>query len=309
MTDLSPLGSDHRVYLTGGSGFLGRHLRAALANREVPVTLLLHSQTGIQLYDTETAQQGDILDPSSLSVSGHDIVFHLAAQTSVPDSVENPNTTWRVNADGTANVLEAARAAGVDRFLYASTASVYGPPSYLPVDEEHPTDPAEPYGASKLAGDGLVRAYASSYEIETVVARIFNTFGPGQPPHNVVGTIVSQALASSEVELGNLSPSRDFIYVEDVVAGLLRIAEGGESGAAYNIGRGESISIRELADIVLDVLDSDASVVSRSDRQRSDDIEIPDYVADTARLRELGWEPTFDLRAAAEKMWSKIETQ
>lgn len=299
--------STQRVYVTGGSGFLGTHLRAALADRDVPVTLLLHSRTDIDLHDTETVEEGDVLDPSTFSLAGHDTVFHLAAQTSVSDSVDEPGRTWRINADGTANVLEAARRADVERFLYASTASVYGPPSYLPVDETHPTNPAEPYGASKLAGDGLVRAYASSYEMEAVVARIFNTFGPDQPSHNVVGTIMSQALESDEVELGNLSPARDFIYVKDVIAGLLTIIEEGTSGTAYNIGLGQSVKIGELAERLIAEFNPGAEVVSRNDRRRSENIEIPDYVADTARLRQLGWKPEYNLESAISDM--NVETQ
>lgn len=298
---------DRRVYLTGGSGFLGTNLRAMLAEQNVPVTLLLHQTTDLDLYPGETVEQGDILDPDSFSLTCHDIVIHLAAQTSIRESIANPDRTWRINADGTANILEKARKTGVERFLYASTASVYGPPSYLPIDEQHPTNPAEPYGASKLAGDGLVRSYASSYDINTVIARIFNTFGPGQPSYNVVGTILSQASAGERIELGNLSPARDFIYVKDVVAGLLKITEQGEPGTAYNIGRGESLAVGDIAELALDVLDIDADIVSEQERQRSDDIEIPDHVADTTRLRELGWEPSFDIAAAFEDMQSLID--
>jgi len=153
----------------------------------------------------------------------------------------------------------------------------------------------------------LVRSYGSCYDIDTVIARIFNTFGPGQPSHNVVGTILSQAASGDTIELGNLTPARDFIYAKDVVSGLLKIIERGESGTAYNIGRGDSLSVGDIAELAIDVLDIDADIVSEQDRQRSDDIEIPNHVADTTRLRDIGWESSFDISEAFEDMQSMLD--
>lgn len=295
------LDSGTTVFLTGGTGFVGSHLRSVLTDNDVPVTLLVREDKSVQTHKTEQVRRGDVTSPETLSFSGHDVVIHLAAQTSIEAAIEDPSATWNVNADGTLHVLEAAREASIDRFLYASTASVYGPPEYLPIDESHPTNPAEPYGASKLAGDGLVRSYASSYHLDTVVARIFNAFGPRQPTHNVVPAIVSQALDGERVELGNLSPARDFIYVRDVVDGLITILEEGDPGMAYNVGRGESVSVGEMAELVANEVNHDIDVVSTTDRQRSDDVEIPRHVADNSRLRQLGWEPSYDISEAIQE--------
>jgi nucleoside-diphosphate-sugar epimerase len=283
------------AFLTGGTGFVGTHLRERLAARELPVTLLARNPEAVTARANESVVQGDITDPESLDVSG-DTVVHLAADTNVPGSVERPTRAWEINADGTQNVLEAARNADAERFCYVSTASVYGPPTYLPIDEAHPMNPAEPYGASKLAGDRLTAAYASAYDLSTVIVRPFNLFGPGQPEYNVVPTIVEQALESETVELGNLSPSRDFTYVEDAVDGIVRALESGESGEAYNLGRGESVSIGTLTERIVEQAESDATVVSTSDRQRDDDIEIPEHAADASKLRGLGWSPSYGLR-------------
>jgi UDP-glucose 4-epimerase len=168
------------AFLTGGTGFVGTHLRERLAARELPVTLLARNPEAVTARANESVVQGDITDPESRDVSG-DTVVHLAADTNVPGSVERPTRAWEINADGTQNVLEAARNADAERFCYVSTASVYGPPTYLPIDEAHPMNPAEPYGASKLAGDRLTAAYASAYDLSTVIVRPFNLFGPGQP--------------------------------------------------------------------------------------------------------------------------------
>lgn len=300
------LDSDTCVYLTGGTGFVGSHLREALAKRGVSVTLLVREDRPVEVRGTERVQRGDVTVPETLTLADHDVVIHLAAQTSVDMAIKSPAQTWNVNADGTANILEGARKANVRRFLYASTASVYGPPTYLPIDESHPTNPVEPYGASKLAGDGLSRSYASSYDLETVVARVFNTFGPGQPDHNVIPAIVSQALTSNQVELGNLSPSRDFIYIDDVVAGLSSILCEGESGAAYNIGRGNSISVGDMAEMVVDIVGDDTEIVSATERQRSENVEIPNHVADISKISRLGWTPECDLREGIREMVNQL---
>lgn len=290
------------VYLTGGSGFVGSHLRTIFTERDVPVTLLIRKETSVSTRENENIQIGDITSQESLSIEDHDIVIHLAGQTSIEAAIENPDHTWRVNADGTLNVLEKAREAGVERFLYASTASIYGPPSYLPIDESHPMNPTEPYGASKLAGDGLVRSYASSYGLDTITARIFNAFGSNQPKHNVIPTMVSQALSKGVIELGNLSPSRDFIFIQDVINALITLIEEGTEGMAYNVARGESVTVGEMAKMVTEKIDPSIEVVSTADKRRSSSIEIDRHVAEISQLKKLGWTPNYTLEEGIEKM-------
>jgi UDP-glucose 4-epimerase len=277
------------VYLTGGTGFLGSHFRSILAENDVEVTLLVRPGTSVAPHATESVERGDVTDPETLSVAGHETIVHLAARTSVGGAIESPRETWTTDATGTLSILEAARQINVDRFLYASTSSVYGKPTYLPIDEEHPLNPREPYGASKLAGDRLAYSYYHTYDLPVVVGRLFNTFGPGQPDHNVVPAIVSQALEGEEIELGNLSPSRDFLYVADTVRALRTLVTEGEAGEVYNVGSGEDVSIGALADRVVELLGGDINVVSTADRQRDSSVEIPRHVADASKLRNLGW--------------------
>lgn len=296
------LNSDTAVFLTGGTGFIGSHLRESLFHQEIPVTLLIRDGTSIESKTNEEVQRGDVTLPESFSLIDQDVVIHLAAQTSIEDAVSRPRRTWNINANGTLNILEASRKADVDSFLFASTASIYGPPNQLPIDESHPMNPAEPYGSSKSAGDTLTRSYGSTYGLDTVVARIFNAFGPGQPKHNVLSTIIGQAKTDDKIELGNLSPSRDFIYIDDVVSGLLTILEEGESSTAYNIARGDSRTIGEIANIVKNTMDENHNIISTAEKQRDEGIEIPEHVADISRIRKLGWEPKYDIEEGIRRM-------
>lgn len=291
--DLTP---STEVFLTGGTGFVGSHLRTAFADEGIPLTLLVRDGTTVSTRDNESIQEGDIINPESFDVCGHDIVLHLAAQTSIQRAVENPSYTWRVNADGTCNILEASREAEIDRFLFFSTASVYGKPEYLPIDESHPTEPTEPYGASKLAGDALVRSYGRTFGLSTTIIRLFNIFGPGQSTHNVVPTILNQALTGDTVELGNLSPSRDFIYVKDALRAVAVILQNDTTELVYNVGTGSDTTILEMAKQVSNILDNDFEIVSTTARERDDDIEIPRHVADISRLRSLGWTKKYEVR-------------
>ena len=289
------------VFITGGTGFVGTHLRRKLAKQDFRVTIFAREPDAVSKRHNESVVFGDITDPETITISA-DTVIHLAADTNVPKSVDQPTSVWKVNADGTQNVLEAARDSGVDRFCYVSSASVFGPPSYLPIDEQHPMNPAEPYGAAKLAGDRLTAAYARSYDMLTVIVRPFNIFGEGQPKHNVVPTIIQQALEDSTVKLGNLSPKRDFMYVKDAVDGIILALNSGKNGEAYNLGRGEAVSIKALAEQVLEEVGSDVAVVSTSERQRDDSIEIKEHVADSSKIRDLGWNPSYTLRDGIREM-------
>lgn len=284
------------VFITGGTGFIGSHLRNQLAESGSKVTIFARANSPVETKPNESVVRGNVTELETISVEDHNMVIHLAAQTSVEKAVESPVETWETNATGTLNVLEAARRADVNQFLYASTASVYGRPTYLPIDEEHPRNPIEPYGASKLAGDQLARTYHHTYGLPTVVARFFNVFGPDQPQHNVIPAIIEQGMTKDNVDLGNLTPTRDFIYVADAIRGLITTLTDGEPGNAYNIGAGREVQISELAEKVVETLNTSPTITSTSDRQRDESIEIPRHFADISRSRSLGWAPDYDLK-------------
>jgi len=289
------------LFLTGGLGFVGTHIRQELAERDVDMTLLIRSESNVERYENESIVRGDLTHLSNISIAA-DSVLHLAARTNIKESIAEPTGTWEVNANGTLNLLELSRSEDVDRFCYVSTASVYGPPVNLPVDEGHILDPAEPYGASKLAGDRLAGSYNSAYNISTVIVRPFNLFGPRQPEYNVIPTIVKQALNTDRVELGNLSPERDFTFIDDAVSGILTVLEKGAGGEAYNLGQGEAVSIGTLVKMITERMNRDISVVSVEERQRDEGIEIPKHVADPSKLKALDWEPRIGLRPGLDEM-------
>lgn len=284
------------VFLTGGTGFLGTHLRQELRERAADVTVLSTAPATVFTFEDETVVEGDLTD-NPPTIGEYDIVVHLAARTSVDASITDPKRTWEVNATGTLNMLERIRQDDIERLLLVSTASVYGAPKYLPIDEEHSMAPREPYGASKAAADRLTASYVHAYDTPAVIARPFNVFGPEQPRYNVVGEIIEQAQAGGQVELGNLSPNRDFSYVADVVGGLLRVLGDGTAGEAYNIGSGDSVSIRELAETIVSFFDRDIEIASVDAKRRQSSVEIEDHRADISKLAALGWSPEYSLRA------------
>ncbi|MCH8274419.1 MAG: SDR family oxidoreductase [Armatimonadetes bacterium] len=251
-------GSGRRALVTGGGGFIGSHLTQALLAREWKVCVLDDLSTGLRENLREGPEfcfvQGSILDKPKVeaAMSGADAVFHLAAAVSVPLSVENPDESFAANASGTLNVLEAARKCGVKRFVYSSSAAVYGERPESPKTEDLAPMPVSPYAAGKLAGEHLVSAYAHSFGMEAVSLRYFNVFGPRQRPDTqyaaVVPAFISRLLAGRPlIVYGDGEQTRDFTYVENVVeANLLAAEASGVSGAVMNCASGQEVSVNRL---------------------------------------------------------------
>jgi dTDP-glucose 4,6-dehydratase len=166
---------------------------------------------------------------------------------------------------------------------------VYGTPRYVPIDEEHPVHAQEPYAASKLAAETFISAYSTAYGMPAVIARLFNTYGPRQHPDFVIPSIIRQALTHDSLTLGNLTPTRDFTYVDDVVEALLRLADAGEG--IYNVASGVEVSIEALVTHVAQILDKPITVASQRAQRRSAAIEIDRMWADISRIKALGWQP------------------
>lgn len=288
------------VYMTGGTGYLGSHLRKQLHKEDWSVTLLVRPGREVSPHSNESVTRGDVTDPASLDVSGHGSVLHLAARTDVDGAIAAPAETWSVNATGTLNVLEAARNADIERFLYTSTSRVYGPPETLPIDETHPTDPVDPYGASKLAGDRCTIAWDATYDLSTGVVRLFNSFGSGQPTTNVAALIADQIQSGGPVELRETAPERDFLYAPDVANGILTVLRRGESGEVYNVGRGSTVSVGELARRAIRVAGVDTRLIETGSGDREEGASIQKNVADSTKLQALGWEPSYSIEDGLE---------
>jgi len=254
--------------VTGGAGFIGSHIAAALAARGDRVRVLddLSSGRPENLADLGAALEfvrGSVCDLAACraAVAGVAGIFHEAAQVSAPRSIEDPLASYQVNVTGTLNLLEAARAAKVGRVVFAASSAAYGNSETLPKVESMLPQPLSPYASGKLAGEGLLRAYASSYGMRTVSLRYFNVFGPRQAddsPYTGVIALFVRALLRGEAPViyGDGLQSRDFTYVSNVVeANLSAMARDlDEAGAVINVGSGERITLRELYDALSDEL-------------------------------------------------------
>ncbi len=289
---------NRNVLVTGATGFVGPYLVKELLCQEARIKVLtmekLRNLPGLE--DKITRVSGNITEPDSLQniMKDVDIVFHLAAVSNVNYAISHPRETFETNATGTLNLLEEARKNEVEKFVYISSSHVYGIPQYLPMDEKHPVNPHEPYAASKAAAEMLVNIYALNYGLKTTIVRPFNMFGPGQSEDFIIPSIIGQALKKEVVELGNLTPTRDLLYITDAIEGMLTIAQKGEG--IYNIGSGIETSIKEVVETIINIIDPAKKYVSIKTRRRSNAIDIPRMCADVSRLKKLGWSPVVDLK-------------
>jgi dTDP-glucose 4,6-dehydratase len=297
--------ADRSVLVTGAGGFIGSHLVERLLEEDADVTALVEynrsSDRGwldedANVNETLDVEFGDVRNPETIRdlVGDAEVVFHLAALVSVPHSYEAPRSHLNTNTRGTLNVLQAARDESVERIVHTSTSEVYGSARYVPIDEEHPLQAQSPYAASKIAADKMAEAFNRSYGLPVVTLRPFNTFGPRQSMRAVIPTIVVQCLEKDELELGNLDPIRDFNYVSNTVDGFLAASLGKPEieGKVSNVGSGQGVSIREVAQTVINAVDHEVELVQDEDRVRPEDSEVDRLVAGTERGRKLlDWEP------------------
>lgn len=272
-----------RCLVTGGAGFIGSHLVDLLRSTGRPVRVFDDLSTGLKenLPNTSDVEliEGSVTDPDKIVRAAQDceVIFHLAALASVTKSVEDPIASHNICATGTLNVLQAARAAGVRRVVYAGSASAYGGASDPQgQDEDTPLVALSPYAAAKLSGEYYCQAFAATYGLETVRLRFFNVFGPRQradSPYSGVIAIFTAALTAGRIPtvFGDGLQSRDFVYVADVAKALLRAAEApGVSGRVYNVGTGGSVTLLDLIAALNRILGT--SIAPKHGPERAGDI-------------------------------------
>jgi nucleoside-diphosphate-sugar epimerase len=291
-----------RVLVTGGAGFIGSHLVEALLGEGHEVVVIDDLSMGrlANLPEREPRLEvfvGSILEPELCARGAHlaDAIVHLAARNSVPRSLAEPRPTVDVNVMGSLNVLEAARAAGVSRVLYASSSSVYGADPRLPKREDQPVGACSPYGATKVALEQLAQAWTRGFGLPTIGLRYFNVFGPRQRPQSayaaVIPRFVEACLRGGEAVIyGDGEQTRDFTYVENVVSANLRALVAGEVcfGRVYNVAAGGRISVRSVYEAIAAALGCERP--ARYEPRRAGD--MPHSQADAgAAARELGWTP------------------
>ena len=297
-----------KILVTGADGFIGSHLTETLvrAGYEVKAFVLYNSLNSWGWLDHCAADvkgkfevfAGDIRDPHGVkeAMKGCDAVLHLAALIAIPYSYHSPDTYVDTNIKGTLNVLQASRELGVRRVVHTSTSEVYGSARFVPITEEHPLQGQSPYSATKIAADQLAYSFYASFHLPVVVARPFNTYGPRQSARAVIPTIITQiASGKKQIKLGAVSPTRDFNFVKDTVAGFIAVLESDKGcGEVINFGSNFEISVGDTAALIAEVMDADIEILTDEVRLRPTHSEVERLWADNSKARELfGWAPKY----------------
>lgn len=299
-----------RYLVTGAGGFIGSHLVDRLVRGGAQVRTLVHysSRPGhgnLDLLSGDVRSSidvlaGDITDASFTdeAVKGCDVVLHLAAIISIPHSYRAAEQCLAANGLGTLRVLEACRRHGVRRLVHTSTSEVYGSARVVPMAEDHPIAPQSPYAATKVAADALVMAMQRSFGVPAVIVRPFNTYGPRQSTRAVLPSIVSQLVSGAdELQLGDLRPTRDFVHVQDTVAGFLAAARvEGAIGGVFNLATGRETAIGEAARLAMRVVGREVPIRQVAARTRPESSEVVRLCGDaSAAGTTLDWRPTITL--------------
>ena len=299
------------VLVTGADGFIGSHLTEALVRQGINVRAFVYYNSfnswGWLDHCTDDVKghfevfPGDIRDPHGIkeAMKGCDAVLHLAALIAIPFSYHSPDTYVDTNVKGTLNVLQAARELGVNRIIHTSTSEVYGTARFVPITEEHPLQGQSPYSATKIAADQLAYSFYSSFDLPVVTVRPFNTYGPRQSARAVIPTIITQiANGAHKVELGALTPTRDFSFVQDTVNGFLAALNSTKGlGQVINLGSNFEISIGETVALIAESMNTTVEIASSEERWRPENSEVERLWADNSKAKELfGWQPTYSGR-------------
>ena len=301
----------NNILITGADGFIGSHLTEYLAentNNKIRAFVYYNSFNSWGWLDTlpkETKDKieifaGDIRDPNGVreAMKGIDTVYHLAALIAIPFSYHSPDSYVDTNIKGTLNVLQAARDLDTQRVLVTSTSEVYGTAQYVPIDEKHPYQGQSPYSATKIGADRLAESFYRSFDLPISIVRPFNTFGPRQSARAVIPTIITQLLSGSkEIKLGSLTPTRDYTYVKDTVKGFVSIAESKNTiGQEINIASQYEISIGDLAQELIDLINPDAKIICDEQRLRPEKSEVNRLFGSNVKIQKLtGWKPEYTL--------------
>ncbi len=297
--------SGKKVFVTGADGFIGSHLVEQLMASGSHVRALVYYNSwnekgwlrdvAKETLDDVELFTGDVRDAERIrqGVTGCDYVFHLSSLIAIPYSYDAPRSYVDTNVIGALNVLQACRESdALTRLVHVSTSEVYGTAQQVPISEDHPLVGQSPYSASKIAADKMAESFHLSFGLPVVTARPFNTFGPRQTARAVIPTIASQLLAGREtLNLGALTPTRDFNFVSDTADGMLALALCKEAeGQVVNIGSGEEWSIQETVEMLCEIVGRKVEIVTDEVRIRPEKSEVNRLLADTRKMQRLtGW--------------------
>ena len=297
------------ILITGADGFIGSHLVEMLVAKGYQIRALAQYNSfnnwgwleDVKCKDKIEVLTGDIRDSHycKLITKDVDIIFHLAALIAIPYSYIAPDSYVDTNIKGTLNICQAAKENGNIRVIHTSTSEVYGTAQYVPIDENHPMQPQSPYSATKIAADAMAMSFFNAFELPVTIARPFNTYGPRQSARAVIPTIITQiASGMKEIKLGDVTPTRDFNYVDDTCRGFIALAECDESiGETVNIGSNSEITIGDTLNLIKELMGSDVEFVIDKDRIRPSKSEVFRLWCDNTKIKKLtGFESKVDIR-------------
>lgn len=296
-----------KVLVTGADGFIGSQLTESLLKEGYEVRALSQYNSfnnwgwleGIDNPALEVVT-GDVRDPNFCRKisEGCSTIYHLAALIAIPYSYVAPDSYVDTNIKGTLNMCQAARDCGVGRIVVTSTSEVYGTARYVPIDEKHPRQPQSPYSATKIGADAIAMSFHNAFNLPVVIARPFNTYGPRQSARAIIPTIITQiASGMREIKVGDLSPTRDFNFVKDTVAGFIALgtAEGIE-GKDINIATGTEVSMKETLETIAKIMGGDVEYVVDPARLRPSGSEVFRLCGDNTLITSLtSWRPRYTL--------------
>ncbi|MBQ9991391.1 MAG: SDR family oxidoreductase [Lachnospiraceae bacterium] len=297
-----------KILVTGSDGFIGSHLTEELVKAGYKVKAFVYYNSfntwgWLDSLPKETMEsvevfQGDVRDPYGVkeAMKGCDAVSHLAALIAIPFSYHSPDAYVDTNIKGTLNILQAARELDISRVLITSTSEVYGTAQYVPIDEKHPFQGQSPYSATKIGADRLAESFYRSFNLPVTIVRPFNTYGPRQSARAVIPTIIMQLLSGKEeIQLGSLTPTRDFNYVKDTARGFIEIYKSQSTiGEEINIATGQEISIGKLAEELIAQINPKAKIICDEQRLRPEKSEVNRLLGCNKKITNLtDWKPQY----------------
>jgi len=295
------------ILITGADGFIGSHLTEMLLEQGHALKALSYYNSfnywgwldDIKHSNLEVIT-GDVRDPHFCKhiTKNIDVVFHLAALIAIPYSYVAPDSYVDTNVKGTLNICQAAKENNVKKIIVTSTSEVYGTARYVPIDEKHPKQPQSPYSASKIGADMMALSFYNAFELPVMIARPFNTYGPRQSARAIIPTIITQiANGKKEIQLGDLTPTRDFNFVKDTCRGFIELSNCDAAiGEEINISSNYEISMRDTLELIAKIMKSDVKFIEDTQRIRPKNSEVFRLWGDNTKIKSLtGFTPQYSI--------------
>jgi UDP-glucose 4-epimerase len=285
-----------KILITGGAGFIGKYLANQLCS-EHKITIIdnFYRKNNIKLNKKVKIIEQDITKDFEELISQNEVIYHLAAISQVMTSIEDPELTYQVNIEATKNIIVACTK-HKKKLIFASSREVYGTQTNLPVKLTAELNPENPYAASKLAGEALIKSYGKSYELDYNIVRMSNVYGAGDMDR-VIPKFIEMFRKNKDIELYGSEKIIDFVYIDDVVNALSKLKD--KSGLTINLGSGVKTTLLELANLIKESTNSNSNINISSERQG----EVGKFQADISETKiKLDWEPTVSLREGLKQM-------